>query len=329
VIGGTQTIAYDANDHATQIDDGSTITKEVLGPSGRVLTRKVTNKATGLTTEDSMFGYDDSGDSPSYTGPAGAAPTTTYLEGPGGLLLIDTAGVSTYPIQNGHGDIVGTTDALGTFTANPDTDEFGKGDTPANRLGWLGGKERFSTGGTLKLIRMGVRLYDPTLGRFLEVDPVEGGSANDYDYVSQDPANSLDLTGTARRKNPSARAYLTGKAAAPRGFRKAAGYSPRGINTPAGRRMIKASGDCSSIGNKGFEVFVNACKMHDYGYDLIRYGKNIGGKIGFRKSVDMEFLKAMLVACAGRGRDCYGTAGYIYAGVRTGGRGVYFSKLKS
>jgi hypothetical protein len=43
---------------------------------------------------------------------------------------------------------------------------------------------------------MGVRLYDPALGRFLEVDPVEGGSANDYDYAWQDPINNFDLAGT-------------------------------------------------------------------------------------------------------------------------------------
>lgn len=31
--------------------------------------------------------------------------------------------------------------------------------------------------------------------RFLEVDPVEGGSANDYDYVAGDPVNQFDLDG--------------------------------------------------------------------------------------------------------------------------------------
>jgi hypothetical protein len=42
---------------------------------------------------------------------------------------------------------------------------------------------------------MGVRLYTPTLGRFLSVDPVEGGSSNDYDYADADPVNGLDLDG--------------------------------------------------------------------------------------------------------------------------------------
>lgn len=42
---------------------------------------------------------------------------------------------------------------------------------------------------------MGARLYDPILGRFLSVDPVDGGSLNNYDYCDQDPVNCYDLSG--------------------------------------------------------------------------------------------------------------------------------------
>jgi hypothetical protein len=42
---------------------------------------------------------------------------------------------------------------------------------------------------------MGARPYDPALGRFLAVDPVDGGSLNNYDYAAQDPINAYDLTG--------------------------------------------------------------------------------------------------------------------------------------
>ncbi|MGH3116239.1 MAG: RHS repeat-associated core domain-containing protein, partial [Gaiellales bacterium] len=122
--------------------------------------------------------------------------TTTNVAGPEGLLLIDNDGTPTYPLANGHGDIIGTTNAAGAFTATPVTDEFGQGQAPANRLGWLGTQQRYTTHPGTGIIRMGVRLYDPSLGRFHQADPIEGGSANDYEYVLGDCVNNVDLDGT-------------------------------------------------------------------------------------------------------------------------------------
>ncbi|MCW2573602.1 MAG: repeat protein [Frankiales bacterium] len=47
---------------------------------------------------------------------------------------------------------------------------------------------------------MPVGLYDTPRGRLLEVDPVEGGSCNDYGYVCGDPVNKVDLLGTCAKK---------------------------------------------------------------------------------------------------------------------------------
>jgi len=61
------------------------------------------------------------------------------------------------------------------------------------RYGWLGAKQRAAdtpTGFTL----MGVRLYNPNTGRFLQQDPVYGGGDNTYGYPA-DPITMYDLNG--------------------------------------------------------------------------------------------------------------------------------------
>jgi RHS repeat-associated protein len=190
-----ETISYEGRDLATAIDDGAQKVTETLGPTGRVLRRVVVDDTTAATLEDITYGYADGSDSPVASWPSSAGALTSYVSVGAGLGLIDTAGAASYPIANGHGDIVGNTDAAGAFIPAPDADEFGNAAAVTTRLGWLGAKERFEVGGRLGLMRMGVRLYDPALGRFLEVDPIEGGSANDYDYVAADPENNYDLSG--------------------------------------------------------------------------------------------------------------------------------------
>ncbi|HTU39967.1 MAG TPA: LamG-like jellyroll fold domain-containing protein [Acidimicrobiales bacterium] len=78
-----------------------------------------------------------------------------------------------------------------------DYDEFGvPQDTgTVQRYGYLGSKAR-TTETASGIMVMGQRTYVPTIGRFLQVDPVDGGSANAYDYVNQNAVNSQDLDGT-------------------------------------------------------------------------------------------------------------------------------------
>lgn len=67
--------------------------------------------------------------------------------------------------------------------------------------GWVGQHQKATETDLQNIIQMGARPYHPGLGRFLAVDPVEGGTPNDYVYVT-DPINSFDLNGMWGIPNP-------------------------------------------------------------------------------------------------------------------------------
>ncbi|MDX6699077.1 MAG: hypothetical protein QOE65_2474 [Solirubrobacteraceae bacterium] len=147
--------------------------------------------------------YADDSDNPSLTAEDSTGTRwTRNIPGPGGDLIAIQDSHTGVRIQlpNLHGDIIGTASpdtTLNTSVTPSRFDEFGTPQTGTvpTRYGWLGEKQR-ATSQPTGMILMGQRVYSPALGRFLQVDPVEGGSANGYDYSDQDPVNSFDLAGT-------------------------------------------------------------------------------------------------------------------------------------
>lgn len=115
--------------------------------------------------------------------------------------LQNSDGTAAIQLTNPHGDLVAGVDddtaATGTSNYFEQTEygaPRGRNTSNPDRYGWLGGKRR-SADALAGVILMGVRLYNPTTGRFLQTDPIPGGSANDYDYSYQDPINRFDLNG--------------------------------------------------------------------------------------------------------------------------------------
>jgi RHS repeat-associated protein len=164
--------------------------------------------------------YDSDSDSPAWIEEDLSLPgeITRYVDGVDGDLAVQTSrtGARVLQLVDLHGDVMGTLPVRDGQAAAAwselvfrDSDEFGRatdlnagrtrvtdGSAPARdaRYGWLGGKQR-SADALGSVLLMGARLYAPSIGRFLSVDPVPGGNATAYDYCSGDPVNCTDLDG--------------------------------------------------------------------------------------------------------------------------------------
>ncbi|NAS20604.1 DNRLRE domain-containing protein [Herbidospora sp. NEAU-GS84] len=194
----------------------------------------------------------------------------------GGLAAVTSAtGEIRLQLTNLHDDINVVLDLTTGVPLALDFDEFGnpRPGQPAGRYGWHGAAERVTDtpDGT---ILMGVRLYQPKLGRFLQTDPVEGGSANAYDYAAQAPTSNADLDGRKWYWCRTFSHFAFNHCGVTRAWYHGSWRTVRWVKTPRGWWVRGILYDyCTSSPDRplGFD-FRQACMMHDYGYALRRMG---------------------------------------------------------
>jgi RHS repeat-associated protein len=174
-------------------------------PNGRALE----TVDTGTVSSTYVTHYAGAGDTPAWTVEPLSGQWTRYVSGPAGLAAIETG--TTEPelaLTNLQGSVVAKASLSETATkllSSERSSEYGVPTTakPA-KYSWLGGN-LIPTELPSGVVAMGARSYVPQVGRFLQPDPMAGGSANAYAYTNGNPVNETDLTGNYVENN-----YLAG-----------------------------------------------------------------------------------------------------------------------
>ncbi|MFD8966882.1 RHS repeat-associated core domain-containing protein [Streptomyces sp. NPDC059568] len=201
---GSTALAYYTNDLVASETVGTSRTAWALDAAGRLAVQTAQTQgtdgtwSTGTTTTNH---YGDLSDSPAWSVTGGTV--ARYVHDLTGSLAATTtaSGGVVLQLSDLHGNVT-VQQPLDTSVATTvrHYDEYGNvlaDSTEGTGYDWLGAYQR--SGDTLSgYTLMGVRLYDPTTGRFLSRDAVYGGNSNAYDYCSGNPVTCLDLTGLSK-----------------------------------------------------------------------------------------------------------------------------------
>jgi RHS repeat-associated protein len=199
---GANTFTWDGLGRLKSAVVGGNSACYTFGPDGALRTRLYdaggsTTCATATTTRNYLLGG-------SFETNASGTILTSYDDGPAGDLTSfngppTPSSTATYLYYNGHGDlaaeVTGATIVTHTYDAWGTPLDAPPANTTTHRYTGAWDKQ-YDT--TTSLVLMGARPYDPATGRFLAIDPIDGGSLNNYDYAGQDPVNGYDLDGLSK-----------------------------------------------------------------------------------------------------------------------------------
>jgi RHS repeat-associated protein len=201
------TFTYDAADQNTAIQQGANSVQYTKSAGGAVLVKKEYQGGTLSKVYRNAGGVMLTCD---LVNQSSCTTLDKYISLPGGVSLTIENGTPVYSIKNAHGDTAITVGAAGNPTSSVflydpfgqvlasntfGTNLAGLGNASDNPMAWAASPTRKAESlFSIPIIEMGARVYLPTLGRFLQVDPVDGGTDNAYSYVN-DPVNENDYSG--------------------------------------------------------------------------------------------------------------------------------------
>ncbi len=186
------TTTYDAADQATSFTLGAaTLSSTYAGADQYERTA-----ADGLTLINSPLGINGQL-------PGGAGTGTYFTRAPNGELLSIRRGTAnassdiSYYLYDGLGSVTALTDNTGAVINRYRYDPYGNQlqatENLAQPFGYTGGYRDSKTG----LVKLGIRYYNPSEGRFTQADPT--GQSQQYLYTDNSPASFADPTGAISR----------------------------------------------------------------------------------------------------------------------------------